>query len=244
MKGIILAGGSGTRLYPTTSVASKQLLMLYDKPMIYYSLSSLLRFGINEICIISNDIGLGFFRQLFGDGNKFGCTFEYVHQEKSNGIAEAFILSEEFIGNDSVCLILGDNFFHASNKFFEIETPIKGGIVFAYHVEDPERYGVVEFDKNNVALSIEEKPKKPKSNYAVTGLYFYDNDVVNISKNLKPSDRGELEITDVNNEYLKRGDLKVKVMPNGSAWLDAGTAESFFDTSSYIRTIQRRQGCV
>jgi glucose-1-phosphate thymidylyltransferase len=210
--------------------------------MIYYSLSSLLKFGINEICIISNDIGLKFFRKLFGDGKKFGCTFEYIHQEKSNGIAEAFILAENFIGDDPVCLILGDNFFHASNQFFKVEEPIVGGTVFAYRVEDPERYGVVDFDKNNVALSIEEKPKKPKSNYAVTGLYFYDNDVVDISKNLKPSARGELEITDVNNVYLKRGTLKVKVMPNGSAWLDAGTAESFFDTSSYIRTIQRRQG--
>jgi len=243
MKGIILAGGSGTRLYPTTSVASKQLLMLYDKPMIYYSLSSLLRFGINEICIISNDIGLKFFRKLFGDGKKFGCKFEYILQEKSNGIAEAFILAEDFIGDDPVCLILGDNFFHFGNRFFTLEQEDDtGATVFAYRVEDPERYGVVEFDKNKIALSIEEKPKKPKSNYAVTGLYFYDNDVVNISKNLKPSARGELEITDVNNVYLKRGDLKVKTLPHGGAWLDAGTAESFFDTSSYIRTIQRRQG--
>jgi len=242
MKGIILAGGSGTRLYPITQVASKQLLMLYDKPMIYYSLETLLKFGIKEICIISNEIGLSFFRKLFGNGKKFGCSFEYIKQEKSNGIAEAFILADNFIKNDPVCLILGDNFFHTSPRFYQIDKQVDGGVVFAYHVDDPERYGVVDFDSNNNAISIEEKPKKPKSNYAGTGLYFYDNDVVDISKNLKPSNRGELEITDVNKVYLERKKLKVEILPRSSAWLDAGTAESFYDTSSYIRTIQRRQG--
>ena len=242
MKGIILAGGSGTRLYPITQVASKQLLMLYDKPMIYYSLETLLKFGIKEICIISNEIGLSFFRKLFGNGKKFGCSFEYIKQEKSNGIAEAFILADNFIKNDPVCLILGDNFFHTSPRFYQINKQVDGGVVFAYHVDDPERYGVVDFDSNNNAISIEEKPKKPKSNYAVTGLYFYDNDVVDISKNLKPSNRGELEITGVNKVYLERKKLKVEILPRSSAWLDAGTAESFYDTSSYIRTIQRRQG--
>ncbi len=245
MKGIILAGGAGTRLYPLTNIISKQLMPIYDKPMIYYPLSILMYAGINEILIISTPRDLPKFQELFGDGNKLGLKFSYKLQEKPNGIAEAFILGKEFVGDDSVALILGDNIFYGETFFHKLPlyADIKeGAVVFGYWVKDPERYGVVEFDENNNAVSIEEKPANPKSNYAVTGLYFYDNNVVKIAENLKPSARGELEITDVNKEYLKEKKLKVELLERGSAWLDTGTHDSLLDASNFIATVERRQG--
>ncbi len=248
MKGIILAGGSGTRLYPLTKEIVKQLLPIYDKPMIYYPLSVLMLAGIKEILIISTPKDLPKFKALFGDGSKLGLKLSYKEQPSPDGLAQAFILGEEFIGSDDVCLILGDNIFYGeglvellrdSKKMVESE---KKSVVFGYYVSDPNRYGVAEFDSNGNVISIEEKPKKPKSNYAVTGLYFYTNDVVKIAKSIKPSDRGELEITSVNEEYLKRGKLKVELMGRGYAWLDTGTHESLLEASNFIQTIEKRQG--
>ncbi|MAJ89667.1 MAG: glucose-1-phosphate thymidylyltransferase, partial [Flavobacteriales bacterium] len=223
MKGIILAGGFGTRLYPLTFAMSKQMMPVYNKPMIYYPLSTLLYSGINEILIISTRNDLPLFKKLLGDGSRIGCKLEYKVQEVPNGLAQAFILGEEFIGNDKVCLILGDNIFQMKIKLLESCKDVNGAIVFGYHVNDPERYGVVEFDKKFKALSLEEKPKNPKSNYAVTGLYYYDNSIVEIAKNIQPSERGEYEITDINKEYLKQGKLDVKLLGRGTAWLDTGT---------------------
>ena len=244
MKGIILAGGSGTRLHPLTLALSKQLIPVYDKPMIYYPLSILMSAGISEILIISTPIDLPNFERLLGDGSKFGCVFSYAVQEIPNGLAQAFVIGEKFIGKDKVALVLGDNIFYGigMDTLLKENNNPKGGVVYAYHVSDPERYGVVEFDAEMKAISIEEKPLKPKSNYAVPGLYFYDNSVVEIAKNLKPSERGEYEITDVNAAYLKQGKLKVAILDRGTAWFDTGTFSSLMQAGQFVQVIEERQG--
>jgi len=250
MKGIILAGGSGTRLYPITKGISKQLMPIYDKPMIYYPLSVLMLAGIKEVLIITTPEDNDQFKRLLGNGNEIGCSFSYAVQEKPNGLAQAFVIGEEFVGNDKVALVLGDNIFYGSgfSKLVQSFNDVEGAAIFAYEVNDPERYGVVEFDDNFKALSIEEKPKEPKSNYAVPGLYFYDNSVIEIAKNIKPSPRGEYEITDVNKVYLEQGNLQVGVMNRGVAWLDTGTFDSLNDASEFVRVIEKRQsrkiGCI
>jgi glucose-1-phosphate thymidylyltransferase len=244
MKGIILAGGSGTRLYPITYAISKQIMPIYDKPMIYYPLSVLMQAGINEILIISTPHDLPHFERLLGDGKKYGCSFNYAVQEVPNGLAQAFVIGKDFIGKDKCALILGDNIFYGTGleDLLVKNNDPEGGIIYAYHVSDPERYGVVEFDKDLKAISIEEKPLQPKSNYAVPGLYFYDNDVIEIAENLAPSPRGEYEITDVNKEYLRRGSLKVGILDRGTAWLDTGTFDSLMQASQFVQVIEQRQG--
>ena len=244
MKGILLAGGSGTRLHPLTQVISKQLLPVYDKPMIYYPLSTLMQAGITEILIISTPHDLPLFKKLLQDGSQFGCQFQYAVQEHPNGLAEAFIIGADFIGSDKVALILGDNIFYGVGlgSLLQANNNPEGGIIYAYQVRDPERYGVVSFDKNNKAIAIEEKPSNPKSKFAVPGIYFYDNSVVAIAKNLKPSPRGELEITDVNKIYLERGKLNVSILDRGTAWLDTGTFDSLMQASQFVQVIEERQG--
>ena len=242
MKGIILAGGSGTRLHPLTLAMSKQMMPIYDKPMIYYPLSTLLYSGINEILIISTPHDLPLFEKLLGDGSRLGCKFEYKAREVPNGLAQAFVLGEQFIGKDKVCLVLGDNIFQIKINTLTSCKEVEGGIIFGYHVNDPERYGVVKYDEDFKVLSIEEKPTNPKSNYAIPGLYYYDNSVIEIAKNIKPSARGEHEITDVNKEYLRRGELDVRLLGRGTAWLDTGTFQSLMQANQYVQVVEERQG--